>query len=55
MISQVKLLCAICFRYPFTSSFADPVRHYEEQNRSASPAEETSSAPGNKHPSNKSS
>ncbi|XP_073113080.1 uncharacterized protein [Elaeis guineensis] len=42
-------------RYHFTSSFADPVRHYEEQNRSASPAEETSSTPGKKHPSKKSS
>ncbi|XP_008804407.2 uncharacterized protein LOC103717706 isoform X4 [Phoenix dactylifera] len=42
-------------RYPFTSPFADPVRYYEEQNQSASPGEETSSAPGKKHPFKKSS
>ncbi|XP_038988006.1 uncharacterized protein LOC103717706 isoform X1 [Phoenix dactylifera] len=42
-------------RYPFTSSFADPVRHYEEENRSASPAEENIKCTGQEHPSKKSS
>ncbi|XP_038979229.1 uncharacterized protein LOC103717707 [Phoenix dactylifera] len=42
-------------RYPFTSSFADPVRHYEEENRSVSPAEENIKCTGQEHPSKKSS